>query len=89
MTDASGDHYFSADPSAPFKREPFECEVWGRALTLVSGSGVFSRGHLDHATAILFRETEPPAPLTSDNDRPHTSHVNASRLKGTDGSALK
>lgn len=56
------EHYFSADPAAPFKREPFECEVWGRTLSLVSGSGVFSRGHLDHATAILFRETEPPAP---------------------------
>jgi 16S rRNA (guanine1207-N2)-methyltransferase len=56
------DHYFSADPSAPFRRETFTCEVWGRSLTLASGSGVFSRGHLDHATAILFRETEPPAP---------------------------
>ena len=57
----SGDHYFSADPSVPFEREAFTCEVWGHELTLVSGSGVFSRGHLDHATAVLFRETEPPA----------------------------
>ena len=55
------DHYFSADPSVPFEREPFTCEVWGHELTLVSGSGVFSRGHLDRATAVLFRETEPPA----------------------------
>ena len=55
-------HYFSADPSVPFKREPFTCEVWGHSLTLVSGAGVFSRGHLDHATAVLFRETSPPAP---------------------------
>ena len=54
-------HYFSADPSVPFERETFTCEVWGRELTLVSGAGVFSRGHLDHATAVLFRETEPPA----------------------------
>ena len=58
----SEDHYFSADPSVPFKREPFTCEVWGHSLTLVSGAGVFSRGHLDHATAVLFRETSPPAP---------------------------
>jgi 16S rRNA (guanine1207-N2)-methyltransferase len=57
----SGEHYFSADPSTPFARETFTCEVWGRSLTLVSGAGVFSRGHLDHATAVLFRETEPPA----------------------------
>ena len=55
------DHYFSADPSVPFEREPFTCEVWGHELALVSGSGVFSRGHLDRATAVLFRETEPPA----------------------------
>jgi 16S rRNA (guanine1207-N2)-methyltransferase len=57
----SRDHYFSADPSVPFERETFTCEVWGHELTLVSGAGVFSRGHLDHATAVLFRETEPPA----------------------------
>ena len=56
----SDEHYFSADPSVPFTRETFTCEVWGHELTLVSGSGVFSRGHLDHATAVLFRETEPP-----------------------------
>jgi 16S rRNA G1207 methylase RsmC len=54
------DHYFTADPSAPFDREPVTCEVWGHELALVSGSGVFSRGHLDHATAVLFRELEPP-----------------------------
>lgn len=55
------EHYFSADPSVPFERETFTCEVWGHELPLVSGAGVFSRGHLDHATAVLFRETEPPA----------------------------
>lgn len=58
MTD---EHYFTADPTAAFERETFTCEVWGHELTLVSGAGVFSRGHLDHATAVLFRETEPPA----------------------------
>ena len=58
MTD---EHYFTADPGAPFERERFTCEVWGYELRLVSGAGVFSRGHLDHATAVLFRETEPPA----------------------------
>jgi len=54
------EHYFSADPSVRFRREPFSAEVWGRTLTLTSGAGVFSRGHLDHATAVLLRETEPP-----------------------------
>ena len=56
------DHYFSADPSVPFAREPFTCEVWGQRLDLVSGSGVYSRGRLDVGTAVLFRETEPPEP---------------------------
>jgi 16S rRNA G1207 methylase RsmC len=56
------DHYFSADPSVPFEREPVSCEVWGRRLDLVSGSGVYSRGRLDIGTTVLFRETEPPVP---------------------------
>ena len=55
------DHYFSADPDAPFERESFTAEVWGHELTLESGAGVFSRGHLDHATAVLLRELDPPA----------------------------
>ena len=54
------DHYFSADPSVPFQRERFTVELWGHSLTFDTGSGVFSRGHLDHATAVLFRELEPP-----------------------------
>ena len=55
------EHYFSADPSVPFERQRFTAELWGNELTLDTGSGVFSRGHLDHATAVLFRELEPPA----------------------------
>ncbi|CUR57873.1 putative methyltransferase small domain protein [metagenome] len=54
------DHYFSADPSVPFTRVSFTCEVWGRRLDLVSGSGVYSKGRLDIGTAILLRETQPP-----------------------------
>jgi 16S rRNA G1207 methylase RsmC len=54
------DHYFSADPSVPFTREPVEATVWGRRLSLSSGSGVFARGRLDVGTAVLFRETDPP-----------------------------
>ena len=56
------DHYFSADPSVPFARERFTCEVWGQRLELVSGSGVYSRGRLDIGTSVLFRETDPPPP---------------------------
>jgi len=60
MSPVTEDHYFSADPAAPFHREAFVVEAWGHACELVSGAGVFSRGHLDHATAVLFRELEPP-----------------------------
>ena len=56
------EHYFSADPSVAFKRTPVEATVWGHDLTLTSGSGVFAQGRLDVGTAVLFRETEPPAP---------------------------
>jgi len=56
-----GEHYFSADPQAPFKRVPVRAEVWGHDLSLTSGSGVFAQGRLDIGTAVLFRETEPPA----------------------------
>jgi len=49
------EHYFSADPGVPFERESFTAELWGHQMRFDTGSGVFSRGHLDHATAVLFR----------------------------------
>ena len=55
------EHYFSADPSVPFKRAPVRASLWGHDLELTSGSGVFAQGRLDIGTAVLFRETEPPA----------------------------
>lgn len=54
------DHYFTADPSVPFAREPVRAAAWGHDLSLNSGSGVFARGRLDVGTAVLFRETSPP-----------------------------
>jgi 16S rRNA G1207 methylase RsmC len=54
------EHYFSAEPGAPFRRTPLRARVWGRELALTSGSGVFAQGRLDVGTAVLFRETEPP-----------------------------
>ena len=50
-----------ADPSVPFQRAPVRASVWGHELALTSGSGVFAQGRLDIGTAVLFRETEPPA----------------------------
>ncbi len=57
----SDDHYFTADPAAPFTREVVRAHVWGVDLSLTSGSGVFARGRLDIGTSVLFRETEPPS----------------------------
>jgi 16S rRNA (guanine1207-N2)-methyltransferase len=54
------EHYFSADPSVAFTREPVVAQVWGHDLAMTSGSGVFARGRLDPGTAVLFRETSPP-----------------------------
>ena len=56
------DHYFSADPAVAFKRAPVAATVWGHELAMASGSGVFAQGRLDIGTAVLFRETGPPAP---------------------------
>ena len=63
------DHYFTADPAVAFKRTPVEATVWGHDLALTSGSGVFAQGRLDIGTAVLFRETEPPAPGTDPGPR--------------------
>jgi 16S rRNA (guanine1207-N2)-methyltransferase len=54
------EHYFTADPAVPFRRMPVRASVWGRELSLTSGSGVFAQGRVDVGTAVLFRETEPP-----------------------------
>lgn len=56
------EHYFTADPSVAFQRSAFTASIWGHDLTLTTGSGVFAQGRLDSGTAVLFRETEPPAP---------------------------
>lgn len=54
------EHYFTADPSTPFKRAPVRAHVWGHWLELTSGSGVFAQGRLDVGTGVLLREEGPP-----------------------------
>jgi 16S rRNA (guanine1207-N2)-methyltransferase len=54
------EHYFTADPSAPFKRAPVRAHIWGHWLELTSGSGVFAHGRLDIGTGVLLREVGPP-----------------------------
>lgn len=55
------DHYFSADPSSSARESEIEAYVWGHDLRLTTASGVFAHGRLDPGTAVLFRQTEPPA----------------------------
>ena len=54
------EHYFTADPSTPFRRVPVRANVWGHWLELTSGSGVFSQGRLDLGTGVLLGEVAPP-----------------------------
>ena len=54
------EHYFTADPSAPFRRTPVQARLWGHNVELMTGAGVFAHGRLDVGTAVLFRETDPP-----------------------------
>jgi 16S rRNA (guanine1207-N2)-methyltransferase len=61
VAEAPEDHYFTADPTVAFRRAPVRASVWGHALALTSGSGVFAQGRVDIGTAVLFRETSPPA----------------------------
>ncbi len=57
---APPEHYFTADPTAPFTRVPVTTHVWGHWLELTSGSGVFAQGRLDTGTGVLLREVPPP-----------------------------
>ena len=64
MAEAPGsadEHYFTADPSVPFRRAPVTFSAWGHSLSMTTGSGVFARGRMDVGTAVLLRETAPPA----------------------------
>ena len=54
------EHYFTADPAAPFRRVPVRANVWGHWLELTSGSGVFAQGRLDVGTGVLLGEVAPP-----------------------------
>jgi 16S rRNA (guanine1207-N2)-methyltransferase len=57
---AEDEHYFTADPQAPFKRIPVRTNVWGHWLELTSGSGVFAQGRLDIGTGVLLQDSAPP-----------------------------
>lgn len=52
------EHYFST-PDGPEKRRTITGTIWGRELEFTTANGVFSGNGLDHATAVLLRESDP------------------------------
>ncbi len=54
-------HYFDAQPTGPEVRRHVTAHVWGRDLALTTASGVFAGHGLDRGTAVLLRESVPPA----------------------------
>lgn len=59
---AGGQHYFSSKPHGEFKERDLHVRLAGKDLKLVTGSGIFSPGHLDIGTGVLLRKApDPPA----------------------------
>jgi 16S rRNA (guanine1207-N2)-methyltransferase len=55
------EHYFSEEPTIASAPKVVNVNVWGTAMRLATDTGVFARGKIDPGTAILFRQTTPPA----------------------------
>lgn len=53
-------HYFET-PSDPERRREVRMRFWDRDWTFTTANGVFSIDGLDLGTAVLLRESEPPA----------------------------
>lgn len=54
-------HYFAAEPRAASRPSPVRVAVRGLDFELLSDTGVFSRGRLDHGTELLLRSAAAPA----------------------------
>jgi len=59
----AGDHYFSADPSAPSARQRLRLHLPDLSLDLVTDRGVFSADRVDAGTKLLLSEAPMPADL--------------------------
>jgi 16S rRNA G1207 methylase RsmC len=58
----SGEHYFSASPTAPARETVIEFSVAGRPFSLTAAGGVFSASRLDPGTSVLLRKAVLPGP---------------------------
>lgn len=54
------DHYFDEQPGVADERRSVRATIWGRERTFTTSAGVFSHDGLDHATALLLAESDPP-----------------------------
>jgi 16S rRNA (guanine1207-N2)-methyltransferase len=61
MHGVTGEHYFSAEPTAGVRRREIEFSAAGRDYALVTAGGVFSADRLDPGTAVLLRKAPLPA----------------------------
>jgi 16S rRNA (guanine1207-N2)-methyltransferase len=55
------EHYFDRSPTSDDRRRDVTTRIWGRDMTFTTSSGVFSGEGLDKATAVLLRNSAPPA----------------------------
>jgi 16S rRNA (guanine1207-N2)-methyltransferase len=61
MTSREPSQYFSEQPGGSEVRRTITTRIWGRELTLLTGSGVFATDGLDRGTAVLLRASPIPA----------------------------
>jgi 16S rRNA G1207 methylase RsmC len=64
MRYVSGEHYFTAEPTAPQRQRNVEFDVDDRTYRLASSAGVFSADRLDLGTSVLLHKAPHPAPDT-------------------------
>jgi 16S rRNA (guanine1207-N2)-methyltransferase len=64
MRYVSGEHYFTAEPTAPQRLRHIEFEVDGKDYRLTTSGGVFSADRLDLGTSVLLHKAPRPDPDT-------------------------
>ena len=55
------EHYFTEKPARTFKREKFDVDILGNAITINSGSGIFSLSEIDFGTKLLIENAKIPS----------------------------
>jgi 16S rRNA (guanine1207-N2)-methyltransferase len=61
----TGEHYFTAEPTAAHRQRHIEFDLDGREYRLATSAGVFSADRLDLGTSVLLHKAPRPAPDTT------------------------